>query len=77
MLGHFSRLGLRDFDVETMDPVVFHLERADTGGFPFARFQIQQEVAAMGLDLTELIKVSIVAIGDNATITDVERRLTL
>ena len=72
MLRHFTGLRLRDFDIETMHAVVFNLERGDAGRLALTRFELEQKVAAVGLDVTKLVEFAIKAIGHNAAVTDVD-----
>ena len=49
-----------------MHAVVFDFQVGDAGALAFARFQREQEVAAVGLDAAQFVELGIEAIGDDA-----------
>ncbi len=46
-----------------MHAVVFHFQGGDAGTGAFARFQFQQEIAAVGLDSAQFVQIGIEAVG--------------
>ena len=61
---------MRYLDVETMHAVHVHLASGDAGARPFARFQRQEEVAAVGLDAAQLVQLGVEAVGDDAAFAE-------
>ena len=60
-----------DFDIEAMHAVVFHLQAADASALAFARFQRDEEIAAVVLDAAQLVEIGVVAVGDDTAVAQV------
>ncbi len=75
IVGHARGVRMRDLDVEPVDLVVFDLEIGDAGALALARLQCYEELAAVGVDRTELVEIGVVAARDHATVPDLRRRL--
>ena len=58
-----------------MNAVVFDLEVCDAGALTFAPFEIDQELSAVRVDRAELVQLGIVAVGDDAAVAQLRRRL--
>ena len=61
-----SDCAARDFDVEAVHAVVFDLEIGDAGARALARFEIEQELAAVAVERAQLVELGIEAVGDHA-----------
>ena len=57
VVRHLGRVGVADLDVEAMHLVVLDLEAGDAGAFALAGFQIEQELAAVGLQCRAVRRV--------------------
>ena len=57
-----------------MHLVVFDLERRDTGALPLARFQFEQEGAAVVLQGAKLVELGVEPRGDHAAVAHQRRR---
>ena len=57
-----------------MDLVELHLQAGDAGTFALASFEIQQELAAVGLQGAQLIQFRRIAHGHDAAVADLHRR---
>jgi hypothetical protein len=67
VVGNFRRVGVADLDVEAVHLVELDAQRGDAAAGAFARFELQQELAAVGLDTAQLVQIGRIAGGDHAT----------
>ena len=69
------RVRVRDLDVEAVDAVVFDLEVRDARALALAALERDQELAAVLVDRPQLVELGVVALGDDAAVSDLRRRL--
>jgi hypothetical protein len=68
VVGHLFGVGVGDLDVEAMHLVVLDLEVGDAAAFALARFELDQEGAAVVLDGAQLVELGVVARRDDAAV---------
>jgi hypothetical protein len=66
---------VRDLDVEPVHAVVLDLEVRDAGALALAPLEVGEEFAAVAVDGAELVELAVVAVGDDAAVANVRRRL--
>ncbi len=68
VVRHLVGIGTADFDIETMDTVELNLEAGNAAALALARLKCKQELAAIGLDVAQLVQLAVVAGGNDATV---------
>src|SRR5207249_3142762 len=58
-------VSMTHFDIKAVHAVVFHLEGGDASPFTLARFELDQECAAVALDRTQLVELRVVTGSDD------------
>ena len=66
--GGFGGLDFGKLDVEAVHAVVFDFEGGKAGALAFARFEFEQEVAAVVLDAAQFVELGRKAVVDHATV---------
>ena len=64
--GGLGGLRFGQLYIEAVDAVVFHFEGGEAGAFALAGFEIEQEFAAVVLDVAQLVEFGGVAVVDDA-----------
>jgi hypothetical protein len=75
VVGNLFDVGVGDLDVKAMHLVELDLEIGDAAAVAFARFELDEEGAAVVLDRAQFVEVGVVARGDDAAFAHQRGRL--
>ena len=70
ILRHLRRVGVGNFDVETVYPVVLDFEVGNAATLAFACFKVDEKRAAIIVECAQFIEIGIKAVGNDATVAD-------